>query len=104
MPFVFSQVATQALPEIDRCVLDLRNAPIRGRRTRFRLAQANMISYTFSDFVPGFSSSFVYNTMPYRDLIDQPLKNADNEGEIFLARITSSSRMRRPRLQATYSS
>lgn len=83
MPFVFSQVATQALAEADRLVLDLRNAPIRGRRTLFRLAQQNMLAYTFADFVPGFAASSVYNTMPYRELVSKPLANADEEGRLF---------------------
>ena len=35
------------------CMLDLRNAPIRGRATTFRIAQDNLIGCAFSDFVPG---------------------------------------------------
>jgi hypothetical protein len=83
MPFVFSQVATQALNEVDRLVLDLRNAPIRGRRTLFRLGQQNMLAYTFSDFLPGYAASAVYNTMPYHELVSRPLANADEEGRLF---------------------
>lgn len=83
MPFVFSEVATRALSQTDRCITDLRNDPVRGRPTRFRLAQANMLSYTFSDFIPGFSTSTVHNTIPYAELIEQPLKNADFEGRLF---------------------
>lgn len=83
MPFVFSQVATQRLAQAERCITDLRNDPVRGRDTLFRLAQQNMLAYTFADFVPGFSASNVHNTMPYRELIDQPLKNADSEGQLF---------------------
>ena len=83
MPFVFSEVATRQLDEADRCILDLRNAPVRGRSTKFRLSQANMLAYTFADFVPGFSSSAVYNTTPYSDIVEQPLRNADNEGRLF---------------------
>jgi hypothetical protein len=83
VPFVFSEVATRALDDHDRCITDLRNAPVRNRDTRFRLAQANMLAYTFSDFIPGFSASVVHNTMPYGELVDQPLKNADDEGRLF---------------------
>jgi hypothetical protein len=83
MPFVFSRVATQALAEADRCVVDLRNAPIRNRKTLFRLAQANMLAYTFADFIPGYSSSVVHNTMQYHELVSQPLQNADEEGRLF---------------------
>lgn len=82
MPFVFSEVATRALAVSDRCINDLRNAPVRGRTTKFRLAQANMLAYTFHDFVPGFSTSSVYNSMPYRDVVDRPLSNADTEGTL----------------------
>jgi hypothetical protein len=83
VPFVFSEVTTRALDEADRCITDMRNTPVRGRDTRFRLAQANMLSYTFADFIPGFSQSFVHNTMPYGDVVHQPLKNADDEGRLF---------------------
>jgi hypothetical protein len=83
MPFIFSQVTTQALAEPDRCVEDLRNKPIKGRKTRFRLMSDNSIAYTFADFIPGFSSSAVYNTMPYHEFVDQPLKNAYDEGRLF---------------------
>lgn len=83
MPYVFSEVATRALDEVDRCITDLRNAPIRGRNTRFRLAQQNMVAYTFADFVPGFSASVVHNTTPYSEIIEQPLINADLEGRLF---------------------
>jgi hypothetical protein len=83
VPFVFSPVTTQALSIADRCVLDVRNAPIRNRKTKFRLAQQNMLAYTFADFIPGFSPSHVHNTMPYKDLVDQPQKNADDEGQLF---------------------
>jgi hypothetical protein len=82
MPFTFSQVTTQALGEADRCIQDLRNAPIRGRRTLFRLAQQNMLSYTFADFIPGYATSPVFNTMPYHEIVNRPLENADKEGEL----------------------
>jgi hypothetical protein len=42
-----------------------------------------MLAYTFADFVPGFSASAVYNTMPYAQVVDQPLNNADEEGQLF---------------------
>lgn len=35
------------------CVLDIRNAPVRGRATTFRIAQDNLIGCAFGDFVPG---------------------------------------------------
>ncbi|MGH3760244.1 Cfr10I/Bse634I family restriction endonuclease [Actinophytocola sp.] len=83
MPFVFSEVATRALDEAERCVEDLRNRPVRGRDTKFRLAQTNMLAYTFAEFVPGFSTSHVFNTQPYGETVDQPLHNADAEGRLF---------------------
>jgi Cfr10I/Bse634I restriction endonuclease len=83
VPFVFSEVETRALGEADRCITDLRNAPVRNRDTRFRLAQQNMLAYTFADWVPGFATSVVHNTMPYRELIARPLENADREGRLF---------------------
>lgn len=75
MPFTFSEVTTRALAETDRCVTDLRNAPVKNRDTKFRLAQGNMLAYTFADFIPGFSSSHVFNTKAYKELVNQPLLN-----------------------------
>jgi Cfr10I/Bse634I restriction endonuclease len=83
VPFVFSEEATRKLAVADRCVEDMRNKPIRGRTTKFRLAQTNMLAYTFADFVPGFSPSAVYNTQSYRETVDQPLHNAAEEGRLF---------------------
>jgi hypothetical protein len=86
VPFVFSEVATRGLSEADRCITDVRNAPIRNRDTKFRLAQQNMMAYTYAEFIPGFSTSHVHNTMSYLDLVDQSLKNADDEGRLFYDR------------------
>lgn len=81
MPYKFSPEETKALPEELRCVEDRRNNPVRGRNTIFRLRQQNMIAYTFP-FVPGFAGAGI-NAMPYAELINQPLKNADDEGHLF---------------------
>lgn len=35
------------------CMQDLRGAPVRGRTTTFRIAQAHLIGCAFDDFVPG---------------------------------------------------
>lgn len=86
MPYVFSEVLTRKLDEGDRCITDLRNAPVRNRNTKFRLAQQNMLAYTFAAFIPGFSPSHVHNTMAYEELVDQPLKNADDEGRLLYDR------------------
>lgn len=80
MPFVFSEVATRGLDQASLCVNDLRNAPVRNRKTKFRLAQANMLAYIFAEFIPGFSNSTVYNTKPYAEVVGQPLENARKEG------------------------
>jgi hypothetical protein len=81
VPFTFSQVETKKLAKADLCIEDLRNSPIPGRKTTFRLAQQNMLAYTFPDFIPGFAESGI-NSMPYRELIDRPLNNALKEGEL----------------------
>ncbi|MFE1781068.1 Cfr10I/Bse634I family restriction endonuclease [Streptomyces sp. NPDC059506] len=81
MPFTFSQVATQALATEDLCITDLRDAPIRNRSTKFRLAQQNMLAYTFPSFVPGFAEAGV-NGMPYGQIIDRPIENAKKEGQL----------------------
>ena len=85
MPYQFSQVATAALGVDDSLVLDMRNAPVRGRTTQFRLAQANILAYTFDQWVPGFSTSNVYNTTDIRDLTKQGISNADQEGGLRFA-------------------
>ena len=80
MPYLFSNVATRALPPDAQLICDIRNAPIRRRKTQFRLMQQNILSYTFDSWVPGFSSSHVYNTTDIRDLVQQGINNADEEG------------------------
>ncbi|MBD2817714.1 Cfr10I/Bse634I family restriction endonuclease [Streptomyces parvulus] len=81
VPFTFSQVATQALTIEDLCITDLRDAPIRNRSTKFRLAQQNMLAYTFPSFVPGFAEAGV-NGMSYGQIIDRPIENAMKEGQL----------------------
>src|SRR5665811_2019819 len=80
MPFQFSQVATDALAPGDQLIGDLRNAPVRGRGTQFRLMQQNILSYTFDQWIPGFSASRVYNTTPFSDIVSQGVENANTEG------------------------
>lgn len=80
MPYQFSRVATAGLGPGEHLVEDLRNAPVRNRNTQFRLAQANMLAYTFDQWVPGFSTSTVYNGTDIRDLVQQSVDNADEEG------------------------
>lgn len=83
MPYIFSKESTRSLDFDNRCVTDLRNAPVANRKTKFRLAQSNMFAYTYQDFIPGFSDSVVYNTKPFHELVEQPLNNADEEGVMF---------------------
>jgi hypothetical protein len=81
VPFTFSEAATRALPEEDLCILDVREAPIRNRTTRFRLAQQNIMQYTFGSFVPGFAPENPgVNGMPYQNLVSRALENAVDEG------------------------
>jgi hypothetical protein len=80
MPYVWSQVATDALPDDHKCVQDLRAAPVRNRHTLFRLLQQNMLAYTFDSFVPGFSLSGVVNDKAFTELVEQPTVNARREG------------------------
>lgn len=81
MPFRFSSVETQALPLAERSIEDLRNAPIANRGTKFRLLQQNMIAYTFGQFVPGWGSPGI-NSMPFKQVISQPVANARDEGSL----------------------
>jgi hypothetical protein len=82
VPFTFSVAASKKLSEDEFCVTDLREAPVRRRDTRFRLAQQNMLQYTFSSFIPGFAQDNPgINGMPYQNLVDRALENAHAEGE-----------------------
>jgi Cfr10I/Bse634I restriction endonuclease len=82
MPYQFSQVATNALAQSAQLIADMRNKPVRGRVTSFRLMQQNILSYTFGQWIPGFSGSHVYNTTPFDALVAQGVHNADDEGAL----------------------
>lgn len=79
MPFRFSQVATDALPEERRCIQDLRDSPIRNRRTRFRLLQGNMLAYTFGAGMPGWAGAGL-NSMGFQEVVGQVIANSREEG------------------------
>lgn len=83
MPFRFSRQASNALDASARLIEDLRNAPIRNRDTRFRLAQQNMLAYTFDGGIPGWAAASGLNSMPFRDVVFQAVQNAKDEGEFF---------------------
>lgn len=79
MPFAFDPGKSATLaPELVP-IEDRRNDPVRGRPTKFRLAQANMLAYTFPDFVPGFASRGI-NRLPFPESIGRPLQNALSYG------------------------
>lgn len=81
MPFRFSSVATQALAPAARLIQDLRNAPVRGRDTQFRLAQQNILAYTYDAEIPGWTSPGL-NSMPFREVVLQAIGNAHDEGRL----------------------
>ena len=79
MPFAFDPGLSATLkPELVP-IEDRRNDPVRGRPTKFRLAQANMMAYTFPDFVPGFAPGGI-NRLPFPKLLGRPLENAVDYG------------------------
>jgi hypothetical protein len=80
MPFAFDPALSANLPPSLVPVEDRRNDPVRGRPTLFRLAQANMIAYTFPDFVPGFAATGI-NRLPFPALLARPLANALSYGK-----------------------
>lgn len=82
MPFRYSEMASRALTEDRRQIADLRNAPVRNRDTRFRLAQQNMLAYTFESALPGWSVSGL-NSMPFLEVVQQCTNNALDEGALF---------------------
>ncbi|MEV4271238.1 Cfr10I/Bse634I family restriction endonuclease [Micromonospora aurantiaca (nom. illeg.)] len=81
MPFRFSRVATQALDPSMRLIEDRRNAPVRGRDTQFRLAQQNMLAYTFDASVPGWGPPGL-NSMPFLEVAKRAVENALDEGQL----------------------
>lgn len=81
MPFRFSSVATQALAPTAGLIQDLRNAPVRGRDTQFRLAQQNILAYTYDAGIPGWTSPGL-NSMQFREVVLQAIKNAHQEGQL----------------------
>jgi hypothetical protein len=83
VPFTFSEAATRELPVEDLCILDVREKPVRGRNTKFQLAQQNMMQYTFGSFVPGFAPDNPgVNGMKYQNLVSRALDNAAAEGRV----------------------
>ncbi len=53
MPFKPDTVVDCSNCQFGHCFEDLRNTPIRGRTTKFRLTQATALHCTFHDFTPG---------------------------------------------------
>jgi hypothetical protein len=87
VPFTFSEAATRALPVEDLCILDVREKPVRGRGTKFRLAEQNIMQYTFGSFIPGFAPDNPgVNGMKYQDLISRAKENAVAEGQMRFGR------------------
>ncbi len=81
MPFRHSEMATRALAEEYRQITDLRNAPVRNRDTQFRLAQQNMLAYTFESALPGWGAPGL-NSMPFLHVVKQCIANAMDEGSL----------------------
>lgn len=79
MPFRFSREVTRNQPIGERMILDLRDSPIRGRDTKFRLAQQNIEAYTFGAALPGWASGGL-NSMSFKDVVARSLQNARDEG------------------------
>lgn len=80
MPFAFDPALSAGLPRDLQPIEDRRDNPVRGRPTLFRLAQANMLAYTFPDFVPGFAQSGI-NLLPFPKLLGRPIENAMRYGQ-----------------------
>lgn len=80
MPFAFDPALSTKLPPEQQPIEDRRDNPVRGRPTLFRLAQANMLAYTFPDFVPGFAAPGI-NRLPFAELLGRPIENAIRYGQ-----------------------
>lgn len=79
MPFAFDPALSADLDPDLRPIEDRRDNPVRGRPTLFRLAQANMLAYTFPDFVPGSAQAGI-NHLPFPELLSRPIENAQRYG------------------------
>ncbi len=75
MPFAFDPGLSADLADSLKPIEDRRDDPVRGRPTQFRLAQQNMIAYTFGDFVPGWAAGGI-NRLPFAQLLGRPIENA----------------------------
>ncbi|MEU2612151.1 Cfr10I/Bse634I family restriction endonuclease [Micromonospora sp. NPDC007271] len=64
-----------------RLIEDRRNTPVRGRDTQFRLAQQNMLAYTFDASVPGWGPPGL-NSMPFLQVAKRAIENALDEGNL----------------------
>ncbi len=80
MPFAFDPALSTSLPADQTPIEDRRDNPVRGRPTLFRLAQANMLAYTFPDFVPGFAAGGI-NRLSFPELLARPIDNAVRFGK-----------------------
>lgn len=79
MSFRFSANAVDRLSATGFMVEDRRNNPVRGRDTKFRLNQQNMLAYTFDENVPGWGASDL-SSRSFREIVLAALLNADLEG------------------------
>jgi hypothetical protein len=75
VPFAFDPALSAALPAALQPIEDRRNDPVRNRPTKFRLAQHNMMAYTFGEFVPGWAATGI-NRLPFPQLLGRPFENA----------------------------
>jgi hypothetical protein len=90
MPFAFDPALSASLADDLKPIEDRRNDPVRGRPTQFRLAQYNMMAYTFGEFVPGWTAGGI-NRMPFPQLLDRPVKNAVEYGKQMFGQVFAVS-------------
>jgi hypothetical protein len=79
VPFAFSAQKLPTMAPGELLVDDRRNNPVRGRKTEFRLLQANALAYTFVDGIPGFSTPGI-NSLPFEEVVTRPTANIRDEG------------------------
>lgn len=80
MPFSFDPGLSKDLPPELQPIEDRRNDPVRGRPTKFRLPQGNMMAYTLGEFVPGWAAGGV-NRLPFPQILGRPIDNAVQYGQ-----------------------
>ncbi len=77
MPFESAKNDCGSCPSDERCIEDRRKNPVKGRKTKLRVLQANATHCTFADLVPGYDGA----ARSYVEYIEQWEQNAKDAAD-----------------------